>query len=140
MEVIDQWYQEYPFLKGSHVYERLQSYGFKGSYTAVSVWTQKYRRKKRQTYHELTFLPGEEAQVDWVEERFPWAVAYGFVMILTLRSIGVISASTITSFLLKRWGYRRPMVAGMALVSLSTILLASQWRTSGTLCPGLQNT
>jgi len=47
-------------------------------------------------------------------------------MILTPRSIGVISASTITSFLLKRWGYRRPMVVGMALISLSTFLLAGQ--------------
>jgi len=80
--LIDQWYQEYPFLRASQVYERLQSYGFKGSYTTVSVWTRKYRQKKRQAYHELTFLPGEEAQVDWMEERFPWGATYGFVMIL----------------------------------------------------------
>jgi transposase len=80
--LIDQWYQEYPFLRASQVYERLQSYGFKGSYTTVSVWTRKYRQKKRQAYHELTFLPGEEAQVDWMEERFPWGLTYGFVMIL----------------------------------------------------------
>jgi transposase len=81
-KLIDQWYQEYPFLKASQVYDRLRSYEFKGSYNTVSVWTQKYRQKKRQAYHELTFLPGEEAQVDWMEERFLWAVAYGFVMIL----------------------------------------------------------
>jgi len=80
--LIDQWYREYPFLRASQVYERLQSYGFKGSYTTVSVWTRKYRQKKRQAYHELTFLPGEEAQVDWMEERFPWGLTYGFVMIL----------------------------------------------------------
>ena len=80
--LIDQWYQEYPFLRASQVYERLQSYGFKGSYGTVIVWTRKYRQKKRQAYHELTFLPGEEAQVDWMEERFPWGVTYGFVMIL----------------------------------------------------------
>ncbi len=80
--LIDQWYQEYPFLRASQVYERLQSYEFKGSYTTVSVWTRKYRRKKRQAYHELTFLPGEEVQVDWMEERFPWGVTYGFVLIL----------------------------------------------------------
>ena len=80
--LIDQWYQEYPFLRASQVYERLQRYGFKGSYGTVSVWTRKYRQKKRQAYHELTFLPGEEAQVDWMEERFPWGVTYGFVMIL----------------------------------------------------------
>ena len=80
--LIDQWYQEYPFLKASQVYERLKSYGFQGGYTTVSVWTQKYRQKKRPDYHELTFLPGEEAQVDWVEERLPWGTAYGFAMIL----------------------------------------------------------
>jgi len=80
--LIDQWYQEYPFLKASQVYERLKSYEFKGSYNTVSVWTRRYRQKKRRAYHELTFLPGEEAQVDWMEERFPWGATYGFVMIL----------------------------------------------------------
>ncbi len=55
---------------------------FKGSYTTVSVYTQKYRQKKRQAYHELTFLPGEAAQIDWIEERLPWGTAYGFAMIL----------------------------------------------------------
>jgi transposase len=80
--LVDQWYQEYPFLKASQVYGRLKSYGFKGSYTTVSVWTQRYRQKKKQAYHELTFLPGEEAQVDWIEERLPWGVSYGFAMIL----------------------------------------------------------
>jgi len=80
--LIDQWYQQYPFLKASQVYERLKSYEFKGSYSTVSVWTRKYRQKKRRAYHELTFLPGEEAQVDWMEERFPWGATYGFVMIL----------------------------------------------------------
>ncbi len=85
--LIDQWYQEYPFLKASQVYERLKSYGFKGSYVTVSIWTQKYRQKKKQAYHELTFLPGEEAQVDWIEERLPWGVAYGFAMITGLLPI-----------------------------------------------------
>ncbi len=80
--LIDQWYQEYPFLKASQVYGRLKTYGFKGSYVTVSVWTQKYRQKKKQAYHELTFLPGEEAQIDWIEERLPWGVVYGFGMIL----------------------------------------------------------
>jgi transposase len=80
--LIDQWYQEYPFLKASQVYKRLKAYEFKGSYTTVSLYTQKYRQKRRQAYHELTFLPGEEAQVDWIEGRLPWGVAYGFAMIL----------------------------------------------------------
>jgi EmrB/QacA subfamily drug resistance transporter len=47
-------------------------------------------------------------------------------MLLTPRSLGVIAASAITSFLLKRWGYRWPMVLGLSIISLSTILLGGQ--------------
>jgi EmrB/QacA subfamily drug resistance transporter len=47
-------------------------------------------------------------------------------MILTPRSIGVISASAVTSFLLRRWGYRWPMVLGLSIISFSTILLGGQ--------------
>jgi EmrB/QacA subfamily drug resistance transporter len=45
-------------------------------------------------------------------------------MILTPRSLGVIAASVTTSFLLRRWGYRRPLVLGLGIVSCATILLA----------------
>jgi len=44
-------------------------------------------------------------------------------MILTPRSVGVIAASAVTSFLLTRWGYRWPMVWGLVITSLATILL-----------------
>jgi len=47
-------------------------------------------------------------------------------VILTPRSIAIIPASAITSFLLKRWGYRWPMVSGVIIISLSTVLLADQ--------------
>ncbi len=80
--LIDQWYQEFPFLKASQVHERLKAYDFKGGYTSVCLFTQKYRQKKRPSYHELTFLPGEEVQIDWIEAGFPWGMAYGFAMIL----------------------------------------------------------
>jgi EmrB/QacA subfamily drug resistance transporter len=57
-------------------------------------------------------------------------------MILTPRSLGVMSASAITSFLLKRWGYRWPMILGLIIISLSTVLLGGQGlqllRTMGT--------
>jgi predicted MFS family arabinose efflux permease len=55
-------------------------------------------------------------------------------MILTPRSLGAITASTITSFLLGRWGYRWPMVTGLAIISAATILLApalQAWVMSG---------
>ncbi len=44
-------------------------------------------------------------------------------MILTPRSLAVIPAAAITSFSLKRWGYRWPMILGLSIMSLSIILL-----------------
>ena len=43
-------------------------------------------------------------------------------MILTPRSLGVLAASTITSFLLRRYGYRLPLVCGLVVVSCATLL------------------
>lgn len=45
-------------------------------------------------------------------------------MILTPRSVGMIFASAVVSFLLRRWGYRWPMGLGLAITAFSTILLA----------------
>jgi len=45
-------------------------------------------------------------------------------MILTPRSVGIIPASITTSFLLRRWGYRWPMILGLSIISLTTILLS----------------
>ncbi len=81
--LIDQWYREYPFLKAIQVYQRLREYGFKGGYTTVKEYTLKFRRKKKKrAYHELEFLPGEEAQIDWMQRTMPFGVVYGFVLIL----------------------------------------------------------
>ena len=44
-------------------------------------------------------------------------------VILTPRSVGVICSSTITSFLLTRWGYRKPMLWGLGVMAISTLLL-----------------
>ncbi len=55
-------------------------------------------------------------------------------VILTPRSLGAIFASTITSFRLKQWGYRWPMVFGVMIISLSTILLGQglePWKRIG---------
>ena len=55
-------------------------------------------------------------------------------MILTPRSLGMIPASAITSFMLRRWGYRWPMVLGLSIISLTTILLGQGlqlWRMVG---------
>jgi MFS family permease len=55
-------------------------------------------------------------------------------MILTPRSLGVIPASAVTSFLLRRWGYRWPMVLGLTIISFVTLLLSLRvqlWRMMG---------
>lgn len=80
--IIHEWYKEYPFLKASQVYGKLKEHNYEGSYNTACVYTQRYRQKRSKAYHELEFLPGEEAQVDWMEVRFPFVVAYGFVFIL----------------------------------------------------------
>lgn len=81
--LIQDWYEKYPSLKATQVFDRLQTYGFAGCYTTVKEHTRQLRRKRKRIYHELTFLPGEEAQVDWMQRSFPFGVAYGFVFILS---------------------------------------------------------
>ncbi len=44
--------------------------------------------------------------------------------ILTPRSVTMIVASTVTSLLLVRWGYRQPMLLGTVFTALSLLLLA----------------
>lgn len=63
--LIIQWYKEKPYLKANQVYEWLKSYDFKGSYPTIARYTRKYRIKPKISYQTLSFLPGQEAQVDW---------------------------------------------------------------------------
>jgi len=82
--LIKEWYNQYPRLKAIQVLERLRSYGFAGGYTTVKRYTRSLRKKrKREAYHELIRLPGEEAQIDWMERRMPFGNAYGFVFVLS---------------------------------------------------------
>ena len=81
--LIEEWYQEHPYLQAQQVYARLKPYGYTGSYVRLVLHTRKYRRKsKKPVFHELTFLPGEEAQVDWALWRIPSGIVYGFVFLL----------------------------------------------------------
>jgi len=82
--LIGEWYSEYPFLRATQAFERLKSYGYTGGYYTVKEYTARYRKKKKkEAFHELTFLPGEEAQVDWMQWSFPFGVVYGFAFILS---------------------------------------------------------
>ncbi len=49
-------------------------------------------------------------------------------LILTPRSIGMIAASVATSLLLKRWGYRWPMLLGLLVTCGITVLLGQSLR------------
>ncbi len=82
MRLIAEWYNRYPSLMAFQIFERLKSYGYAGSYRSICRATEKYRKKRQKVYHELTFLPGEEAQVDWMEAKLPFGRVYGFVYIL----------------------------------------------------------
>lgn len=82
--LIRQWYGEYPFLQAIQVLQRLKSYGYEGGYTAVKEFTLPFRKRpKKEAFHEVTVLPGQEAQVDWMQWTFPFGKVYGFVYILS---------------------------------------------------------
>jgi transposase len=84
VNLIVEWYKQYPKLKAIQVYERLKSYGYQGSYASVIRLSLEYRKIKKETFHVLTFLPGQEAQVDWFffkHDRL--GVMAGFVYVLS---------------------------------------------------------
>ena len=64
--LVESWYAQYPHLMAAKVHEKLKSYGYQGSLTAVERLTRPFRHPRVQSFRELTFLPGEEAQVDWL--------------------------------------------------------------------------
>ena len=47
----------------------------------------------------------------------------GSGMILTPRSLGGVAAAAVTSFFLTRWGYRKPMIWGLIIISITTVVL-----------------
>lgn len=63
--LISTWFHEYPSLKALQIYRWLKERGVEVSYPRVVQFTRELRRKKDRVYHPLSFLPGEEAQVDW---------------------------------------------------------------------------
>jgi transposase len=82
LRLIDEWYTRHPSLKATQVYARLRDYGYTGKYSMVSAYTMRFRKKKNIAYHELEFLPGQCAQVDWMVANLPFGKVYGFIFIL----------------------------------------------------------
>lgn len=82
--LIHTWYGAHPALRAIQVLDRLRTYGFEGGYTTVKMFTKPLRAKRKsRAFHELAFLPGQEAQVDWMVVKLPFGMVYGFVFLLS---------------------------------------------------------
>jgi transposase len=65
-DLIAEWFRQVPSLKAVQVWKRLAERQVPVSRRAVEEYTEVFRRLKKPKIHwPLTFLPGEEAQVDW---------------------------------------------------------------------------
>jgi len=82
--LIQGWFQDHPTLKAQQIHQWLTTRGVKISYPTVVKYTRTFRHKVPKAYHPLTFLPGEEAQVDWFVIHHPQlGKLYGFSFILS---------------------------------------------------------
>jgi hypothetical protein len=82
--LIGQWFKTYPTLRAQQVHGWLRTRGVKISYPAVVKYTREFRTHVPKAYHPLTFLPAEEAQVDWCFVNHPQlGKLYGFIFILS---------------------------------------------------------
>ncbi len=83
-ELVKYWFSLHPTLKSIQVYKRLRERGVNVGYRTVSRYTREFRRKKRTAYWPLSFLAGEEAQVDWFfVNHAQLGKLSGFIMILS---------------------------------------------------------
>jgi transposase len=88
--LIAEWYKSTPALMVIQVLDRLRGYGYRGGYGAVKQATMEFRKKRKEAFFELVFLPGEEAQVDWMEWKVGEAAVYGFVYVLAWSRYAVV--------------------------------------------------
>jgi len=91
--LLAEWYKATPALMATQVFNRLLGYGYTGSYGTVKRETAAFRKKRPEAFFELEFLPGEEAQVDWMEWKIGTTPVYGFVYILAWSRYAVIRFS-----------------------------------------------
>lgn len=101
--LIGQWYSQHPKLMAKQVYERLLSYGYDGSYETVVRFSRDYRAAKAEAYHCLTFLPGEEAQIDWFffnDERLGQVAGFLYLLSYSRYAWGMFYPRTTFEFFL----------------------------------------
>jgi hypothetical protein len=83
-DLIASWFAELPTLKALQIWRRLKERGIDVSYRSTAEYTEEWRKKKGKVYWTLTFLPGEEAQVDWFFVDHPkLGKLWGFTLILS---------------------------------------------------------
>jgi transposase len=102
-QLIAHWYKQHPLLKATQVYERLKGYGYQGGYVSVARFTREDRAPKHSAYHPLTFLPGEEAQVDWFffkHERLGQVAGFLYVLSYSRYAWGIFYPKTSFEFFL----------------------------------------
>jgi len=103
ISLIAHWYKQYSRLQAIQVYERLKPYGYQGSYVSVVRLTREYRAMKQTAYHPLTFLPGEEAQVDWFfynDDRLGQMAGFIYVLAYSRYAWGIFYPRTTFEFFL----------------------------------------
>lgn len=88
-DLIGNWYRESPSLKAIQIHTMLKERGVKTATRTVARYTLPFRKKMRRVYMPLTFLSGEEAQVDWFFVDHPKLGSLsGFAIILSYSRFG----------------------------------------------------
>lgn len=84
-DLMASWFGETSSLKAVQVWKRLKERGVVISRRRVEAYTEIFRRKKKdKVYFPLTFLPGEEGQVDWFFVQHPnLGKLWGFTLVLS---------------------------------------------------------
>jgi len=102
-QLVAHWYHQYPRLKAIQIYQRLQEYGYGGSYASVVRLSLEYRKPQQTAYHPLTFLPGEEGQVDWFffnHEKLGQVAGFVYILSFSRYAWGIFYPRTTFEFFL----------------------------------------
>ncbi|MBI2857193.1 MAG: MFS transporter [Chloroflexi bacterium] len=88
------------------------------------------REKRFLAFNAFNFLFGASMGISSLIPLYAVTVygmsTVGSGLVMTPKAAATIFAATVTSFLMGRWGYRRPMVVGAVALSLAFMALAAQ--------------
>jgi len=101
--LIIEWYKQHPHIRATQVFDRLKSYGYTGGYSTIIRFTKPYRVRRPEAFHPLTFLPGQEAQVDWFffnHERLGQVAGFVYILAYSRYAWGIFYPKTSFEFFL----------------------------------------